>query len=68
VHVVDLQLRIYCIETFLNILYILGPKRGAVSGLFVVLHNKELRYLYRSLSIDRAAKLRRLQWAGHVEA
>ena len=40
-------------------------KRGANEE-WRVLHNEELRSLYRSPNIIRMIKYRRLKWAGHV--
>ena len=44
---------------------IFGPKRNE-NGEWRRLHNEELHSLYRSLSIIRVIKSRRLRWAGHV--
>jgi hypothetical protein len=35
-------------------------------GIFMKLHNEELRDLYSSPSIIRILKSRRMRWAGHV--
>ena len=43
---------------------VFGPKRAA-SGEWM-LHNEELHSLFRSLSIVRVMKSKRVRWAGHV--
>jgi hypothetical protein len=45
---------------------IFGPKRVEVIGGWRKLHNEELHNLYRSPSIIRIIKSRRIRWAGHV--
>jgi hypothetical protein len=45
---------------------IFGPKRDGVTGGWRKLHNKELRNLYSSPSINRIIKSRRMRWAGYV--
>jgi hypothetical protein len=45
---------------------IFGPKRDEATGEWRKLHNKELRDLYSSQSINRIIKSRRMRWAGHV--
>ena len=44
---------------------IFGPKRDE-NGEWRRLHNEELHSLYRSSSIVREIKCRKLRWAGHV--
>jgi hypothetical protein len=45
---------------------IFGPKRDEVIGGWRKRHNEELHNLYRSPSIIRIIKSRRMRWAGHV--
>jgi hypothetical protein len=45
---------------------IFGLKRDEVTGEWRKLHNKELRDLYSSPSINRIIKSRRMRWVGHV--
>jgi hypothetical protein len=45
---------------------IFGPKRDVVTGGWRKLHNEELHNLYRSPSIIRIIKSRRMRWAGQV--
>jgi hypothetical protein len=45
---------------------IFGPKRDEVIGEWRKLHNEEPNYLYYSINIIRAIKLRRIRWVGHV--
>jgi hypothetical protein len=45
---------------------IFGPKRNAVTGDWMKLHNKELHNLYSSPNIIRMVKSTRMRWAGHV--
>ena len=44
---------------------IFGPKRDE-SGQWRRLHDEELHSLYRSPSMGRVIKSRRLRWTGHV--
>ena len=44
---------------------IFWPKRDE-NGEWRILHNEELRSLFRSPNIVRVIKSRRLSWAGHV--
>jgi hypothetical protein len=46
---------------------IFGPKRDAVTGGWIKLHNEELHNLYSSPSIIRIIMSRRMRWAGHVD-
>jgi hypothetical protein len=45
---------------------IFGRKRDEVTGGWRKLHNKELRNLYSSLSINRMTKPRNMKWTSHV--
>ena len=45
---------------------IFGARKDKVSGEYRKLHNHELEELYKSPSIVRIIKSRRLRWAGHV--
>jgi hypothetical protein len=45
---------------------IFGPKRDEVTADWRKLHNEELHGLYRSPSIVRVIRARRMRWAGHV--
>jgi hypothetical protein len=49
-----------------SMLIIFGPKRDEVTEGRRKLHNKELRDLYSSPSINRMIKLRRMRWEGHI--
>jgi hypothetical protein len=42
------------------------PYRDEVTGVWKKLHNEELNDLYRSPSIVRVKKSRRMRWTGHV--
>jgi hypothetical protein len=46
---------------------IFSLKRDEVTGGWRKLHNKELRNLYSSPSINRMNKSKRMRWARHVE-
>ena len=48
------------------VIYTFRPKRGETKE-WRRLHNKKLLSLYRSSSIVRVIKSRRLGWAGHVK-
>jgi hypothetical protein len=43
-----------------------GPKRDEVIGGWRKLHNEKFYNLYRSPSIIRTIKSRRMRWAGHL--
>jgi hypothetical protein len=45
---------------------IFGSKRDEVTREWRKLHNKELRELYSSPSINRVIRSKRMRWEGHV--
>jgi hypothetical protein len=49
-----------------RVMRIFGPKRDEVIRGWRKLHNEELHNLYRSPSIIRIIKSRRMGWVGHV--
>jgi hypothetical protein len=46
-------------------IYLIGPRKGEVTGEWRKLHSEELHILYLSPNIIRQIKSRRMRWAGH---